>query len=136
AGGGGAGRAGGGARRAGARVPGIVGAAAEPLIAQSEAAGGELGDEDGAGVSQAADDFGVVIDDAVFEFFCAPSSGRAADGEEVFNTPRDAVERAAIFSGLDFVLGLLGGAHGLVFHDGDGEQELGIELFEAVEINL
>ena len=107
---GGGGRAGTGARTGGALLeqPRIHGLAAEPDVVERQRAEAELGDEHGARVVEALDDGGILIGDAVAERLGAVGGGDAGGVEKVFRAPGNSVQRAAIFSGGDFLVGLFG----------------------------
>ena len=130
---------GGGCARSGARAgraffeqPRIHGLAAEPNIVERQRAEAELGDEHGARVVQALHHGGVLIRDAVAEWLGAPGGRNAGGVEQVFAAPRDAVQRAAIFAGGDFGVGLLGLLQGEVARERDDAAQRGIKFFEAL----
>ena len=63
--------------------------------------------------------------------------GRDAGGiEQIFAAPGDAVQRAAIFAGGDFDVGLFGLRERQVARQRDDAAQLGIEALEALEINV
>ena len=116
--------------------PGVQGLAAEPDVVEGEGAEGELGDEDGSGFVEALGDGGVGGGDAVAEGFGAVGGGDVGGVEEVFGSPGDAVEWAAVVAGCYFGVGFLCLLEGVVGGEGDDAVELGIELLDAVEVDL
>ena len=74
--------------------------------------------------------------DAVAEGLGAVGGGDAGGVEQIFAAPGDAVQRAAIFSGGDFAVGLFGLREGEVARQGDDAAQLGIEAVDALEINV
>ena len=85
---------------------------------------------------QALDDGGVGCRNAIAEWFGTVGRANAGGIEQVFAAPGNAVERAAIFSGGDFGVGLFGLREGEVSCERDDAAELGIEAFDAFQINL
>jgi len=125
-----------GTRRAFDGEPGVHGLAAEPDVVEGEGAEGELGDEDGAGLVEAGGDGGVGGGDAVAIGFGAPGGGDPGGVEEVFGTPGDAVEGAAVVAGGYFLVGLPGLGQGVVGGEGDDAAELGVEVLETGEVDI
>ena len=62
--------------------------------------------------------------------------GIAFDGEEVFGSPGDAVERAAVVAGGEFAVGGGGLREGALFGEGDDEVQRGVVALEAREVEL
>ena len=110
--------------------------AAEPDVVEGEFAGGKLGDQNRACIGQARDDRCIHINDAIFERRGAPSGRIALRGVEIFYAPGNSVQRAAIVACGDFLIGLPGLAHGQVFGDGHGAEQLRIQALQAREIHF
>ena len=116
--------------------PRVHGLPAEPDVVEGERAEAELGDQHGAGVVQALHDGGVFVGNAVAEGLGAVGGGDAGGVEQVLAAPGNAVQRAAIFSGGDFLVGLLRLCESEIAGEGDDAAQLGIELLDAVEIDV
>ncbi len=97
-----------------------------PEVALRERSHGELGDENRAGGVEALNNFGVGFEVLIFEAACAPGGGIASDGEQIFATPRDAVQRAAMLVGGEFGVGCGSLLEGAIFGVGDDEVQAGI----------
>ncbi len=110
--------------------------AAEPNVVQRQRAKAEFCEEHGAGVMQALDDGSVGGRNAIAEWFGAVGRANAGGIKQIFAAPRNAVERAAIFSGSDFGVCLLRLREGEVFCQRDDATELGIETLDSFPINL
>ncbi len=125
---GGRGRAGACAGAGGAffEEPGIHGLAAEPDVVEGEGAEGEFGDEDGAGFVEAPRDSRVGGGDTVTEGLGAVGGGDAGSVEEIFRSPGDTVEWAAIVTRGCFGIGFLCLLEGVVGGEGDDAVQFGI----------
>ena len=124
------------ARTLGVGDPRVHGLSAEPDVIEGECAQAELGNQHGAGIVQALHDDGVFLRNAVAEGLGAVGGGDAGGVEQVLAAPGDAVQWAAVMSGGDLGVGLLRLFEGEVAGQGDDATQLGIELLEAVEIDV
>src|SRR5258708_11483585 len=81
-------------------------------------------------------DCGINFWNAIAVGFGAIGGGDSRGVQQIFSTPGNAVKRAAIFSGGDFRVGLLGLREGQIFGERDDAAEFRIELLETLQIDL
>ena len=118
------------------QVPRVLGLAAEPAIALGELAGGELGEEDGAGVAEHFNDAGVFVDHLVLVGGGAPGGLVAFDRDDVFGAPRNAVQRPFVAAGRDLAIGLFGLRARDVVKEGDDAVEGAVVLVQPRQVHL
>ena len=78
---------------------------------------------------------GVSVGHAIAIRLGAVGGGDAGGVEQVFRAPGNAVQRAAIFAGGDFGVGLLRLCEGVIARERDDATQLGIEALQALEID-
>src|ERR1700751_6078758 len=83
--------------------PRVHGLSAKPDVVERERAEAQLGDEHSAGGVKALYHSGVFAGDAIAERLGAVGGGDAGGIEQVFSSPGNAMQGAAIFSGGDFL---------------------------------
>ena len=85
---------------------------------------------------QTLDDGGISGRNAIAEWFRAIRGANSGRVEQILAAPGNAVERAAIFSGGNFGVGVFGLRESQVFCERNDATELWIEAFDAFQINL
>ena len=85
---------------------------------------------------EAFDHGSVVFRNAVAERLGAIRGGNAGGVEKIFPAPGNAVQRAAVFSGGDFFVGLFGLGEREIARKRNDAAQLGIELLDAAEVDL
>ena len=132
-------------RRAGARArarcafleqPRVHRLAAEPDVVERERAQAQLGDEDGAGLVQSANDRGVGSRHAVPEWLRSVGRRDARRVEQVLDAVRNAVKRATILPRRNFRVRLLRLRERHVLRERDDAAELRIELLDPAQVDV
>ncbi len=105
--------------------------AAEPDVVERERTQAQFRDQDGPCVFEAAHHGSVFGGNAISVGLRSVGGGDAGGVEQILRAPRNAVERPAVFSGGDFLVGGLRMGKGGVARERDDTVEFGIELLEA-----
>src|SRR5262249_3446178 len=109
---------------------------AEPDIVERQRAEAKLGDKNGAGVVKALDDSGILGGDAAAKRLSAVRGRDAGCIEKIFSAPGYAVERAAVFSGGDFGVGLFSLREGEIAGESDDAAKFRVKLGDAIEVDM
>ena len=116
--------------RAFGRIPRIVGAATEPLIAACQFAGRKLGHEHRARLAQQAHDGCFRLERLAFERARSPLRGIAGYRNDVLASPRNPVQRSAVPARSDFAVGFARLVQRELVGEGDDEVESRVVVTE------
>ena len=107
--------------------PRIHGLAAEPNVVERQRAEAQLGNQHGSRVVQALHNYGILRGHAVAIWLGAVGGGNAGGVQQILGAPRYAMQWAAIVSGGNLAVGLLGLRQRQIAGERDDAAQLGIE---------
>src|SRR6202161_3981743 len=107
-----------------------------PFVAHGEGAEGELGDEDRACSVETLDHGGIFIDGLVLESAGAPGGGIALYGEEVFRSPGQPVQGAAVVAVRNVGVGFARQVEGALLSERNAEEQHEVVALEAGQVHL
>ncbi len=116
--------------------PWVHGLAAEPYVVERKRAQTQLGDQNCAGIIEPLYNGCVSGGNAITKWLRAVGSGNAGGIEQILAAPGNPVQRPAIFSRSNFLVGLLGLRQRMITGQCDHAMQFGIEALKPVEINI